>query len=73
MLISDLGLPDGSGLDIMRRVKALYALHGIALSGFGTEEDIRRSLEAGFEEHLIKPVSVNILREAIQRVVSNAA
>jgi len=67
LLISDLGLPDGSGLEIMRRAKARSGIHGIALSGFGTEEDIRQSKAAGFEEHVIKPVSIQALLEAIDR------
>ena len=73
LIVSDLGLPDGSGLDIMREAKRLYALPGIALSGFGTEEDIRASREAGFAEHLTKPVSIGALRETIQRVAPRAA
>ena len=73
LLISDLGLPDGSGLDIMRELKHRYALRGIALSGYGTEEDIRQSLEAGFEEHLTKPVSFQDLRRAIGERAPEAA
>jgi len=73
LLISDLGLPDGSGLDITRQVRKLYALHGIALSGYGTEEDIRQSQDAGFAEHLIKPVSFAALREAIQQTTGTSA
>ena len=73
LIISDLGLPDGRGLDLMRQVRRLYSLHGIALSGYGTEEDIRQSLEAGFEEHVIKPASFDTLRETIKRVVSHTA
>ena len=67
LLISDVGLPDGSGLDIMREVKKRYGLRGIALSGYGTEDDIRQSREAGFDEHLIKPISFTALRSSIQR------
>lgn len=73
LLISDLGLPDGSGRDIMREVKATSQLRGIALSGYGTDEDIRASLEAGFEEHLTKPVSFQALRMAVQRLSVKAA
>jgi len=68
IVISDLGLPDGSGLDLMRQVKALHGLHGIALSGYGTDEDLRQSRDAGFDQHLIKPVDFNALRTAIQRI-----
>jgi PAS domain S-box-containing protein len=69
LLISDIGLPDGSGLDLMRSIREFKALAGIALSGFGMEEDIRRSHDAGFSEHLIKPVNFQVLQEAIRRVL----
>ena len=67
LLISDLGLPDGSGLDVMRQVKEHSGTPGIALSGFGTEEDIRQSRAAGFAEHLVKPVNIAALRMAIRQ------
>jgi CheY-like chemotaxis protein len=73
LLVSDLGLPDGSGLEIMHKVKNLYGISGVAISGFGTEDDIRQSHAAGFEEHLVKPVTINALRETVQRVSSEAA
>jgi CheY-like chemotaxis protein len=69
LIISDIGLPDGSGLDIMRLVRKRRPIKGIALSGFGMEEDIQRSREAGFSEHLTKPVDLRVLREAIRRLV----
>ncbi len=71
LLISDLGLPDGSGLDLIRGIRALRqgrAMPGIALSGYGLDEDVRRSHEAGFLEHLIKPVNFTALEVAICRV-----
>ncbi|HEX2644301.1 MAG TPA: ATP-binding protein [Thermoanaerobaculia bacterium] len=67
LVISDLGLPDGSGVDLMREITARYGLPGIALSGYGMDEDIRRSLEAGFCLHLTKPVNVQVLEEAIRK------
>ena len=69
LLISDIGLPDGSGLDLMRQLHAQYALKGIALSGFGTEEDLRKSKEAGFAAHLTKPVNLKELERVIRRTV----
>jgi PAS domain S-box-containing protein len=73
LLISDLGLPDGTGLELMRKLKeGSPRLAGIALSGFGTQEDVRHSLEAGFAEHLTKPVSLEKLLEAVSRVGSSA-
>ena len=69
LIISDIGLPDGSGLDLMRQLRAQRPVRGIALSGFGMEEDVRKSFEAGFREHLIKPVNVQKLQTVIQRVM----
>lgn len=70
LVVSDLGLPDGSGLDLMRELRQQYGLRGIALSGYGMQEDIRRSREAGFLEHLTKPVSMNQLEDALQRAAT---
>lgn len=69
LLISDIGLPDGSGIDLIQTLSERRPVKGIALSGFGMEEDVRRSIEAGFAEHLIKPVSYQKLREAIERIL----
>jgi len=69
VLISDICLPDGSGLDLMNALRERGEVKGIALSGFGMEEDIRRSRAAGFREHLIKPVSIRRLEEAIVQLL----
>jgi len=67
LLMSDLGLPDGSGHDLIRQLRQRgYTFPGIALSGYGQEEDIRRSYEAGFAAHLTKPAS----REAVFQVIA---
>ena len=68
LLISDLGLPDGSGLDLMRQLSVQNPMKSIALSGYGQEEDVRKSREAGFTEHLTKPVDLRVLRETIERL-----
>jgi two-component system CheB/CheR fusion protein len=66
LLISDLGLPDGSGLELMRALRSRgESIPGIALSGFGQDQDIRRSHEAGFVTHLTKPASLERIAEAI--------
>ncbi len=67
LVVSDLGLPDGSGHDVMRALRARYAVKGIAVSGFGMDEDISRSAESGFEKHLTKPVDLERLQAAIQQ------
>ena len=70
LLISDVGLPDGSGYDLMRQIAARRCVSkGIAVSGYGTEQDVAESLEAGFCEHLVKPVAFDKLRDAIRRVI----
>jgi len=56
LVISDLGLPDFSGTELMTILQERYSLPGIALSGYGMEEDIRKSKAAGFDYHLTKPV-----------------
>jgi PAS domain S-box-containing protein len=71
LLISDLGLPDGSGLEVMRRLKSRIG-RGIALSGFGQQEDLRRSREAGFDLHLTKPVSFSTLKSMLQSMADKA-
>jgi CheY-like chemotaxis protein/anti-sigma regulatory factor (Ser/Thr protein kinase) len=73
LVISDLGLPDGSGLELMRHLNKSYGLRGIALSGFGTDEDLAASRAAGFAEHLTKPVDWDRLKEAIGRLTTTVA
>ena len=70
MIVSDIGLPDGTGLDLMRRVKAVRPVPAIALTGYGMDEDVRRSREAGFTTHMTKPIDFTKL-EAMIRQVAN--
>jgi CheY-like chemotaxis protein len=72
LLVSDIGLPDGTGLDVMKHVAAHYPLRGIALSGYGQDDDLRRSQEAGFVAHLTKPVNLQALHEAIRKATAAA-
>ncbi|PYK11085.1 MAG: hybrid sensor histidine kinase/response regulator [Verrucomicrobia bacterium] len=66
VLISDLALPDGNGIDLMQKLASKQPLVGIALTGFGMEDDIRKSYEAGFRHHLVKPIDLNKLDSLIQ-------
>jgi PAS domain S-box-containing protein len=68
LLLSDIGLPDGSGMDVMRQIAGRHNLKGIALSGYGQDEDLRRSREAGFVTHLTKPVNLQTLQDVIRKV-----
>ena len=70
LLISDVGLPDGTGYDLMRALLLRNCTsRGIAVSGYGAETDVQQSLEAGFSAHLVKPVEFETLRNAIQRLI----
>jgi PAS domain S-box-containing protein len=71
LVISDLGLPDGTGLQLMQQLLEKDAgLRGIALSGYGMEEDLLRSRQAGFQQHLVKPVNMDRLMEAVEAILA---
>jgi two-component system CheB/CheR fusion protein len=68
VIVSDIGLPDMTGYDLMKEIKSRYPIKGIAMSGFGMEEDLRKSREAGFSDHIVKPANVAQLERSIRRV-----
>jgi len=72
VVMSDLGLPDGSGLDLMRQLSADYGLRGIALSGFGMDSDLKESIAAGFWRHLVKPIDIGTLRATLVEMTNGA-
>lgn len=65
LVVSDLGLPDMTGHELMKQLRSAHGLQGIALSGYGMEEDVERSRLAGFQNHLTKPVSFEQLKDVI--------
>ena len=65
LLISDIGLPDGTGYELMSDLARRHGLKGIAVSGYGMEHDVARSRDAGFVVHLTKPVSMPSLEQAL--------
>jgi PAS domain S-box-containing protein len=71
LVISDLGLPDLSGHELMRRLHARFALPGIALSGYGMENDVEESRKSGFKYHLTKPVSFDRLKSLVAEFTAN--
>ena len=71
VVVSDLGLPDGTGYDLMKQLRDRHGIKGIALSGYGMDQDQRRSREVGFLDHVVKPVNVSQLVAVIQRIVSS--
>jgi two-component system CheB/CheR fusion protein len=70
LLLSDIALPDGTGWDVMRHVRLRWEhIPGIAMSGFGSQEDRDASQAAGFASHMTKPVPIPELKAMIERVV----
>jgi PAS domain S-box-containing protein len=73
VIVSDLGLPDGSGIDLMRHVRARRkSTRAIALTGYGRREDLDETTRAGFDRHLTKPVDVRTLIAAIESLRAQA-
>lgn len=73
IIVSDIGLPDATGYELMEQIKGRHGISGIALSGYGMEEDMRKSRDAGFVDHVVKPVNVAQLEAAIERVLNSRA
>ena len=71
ILISDIGLPDGSGIDVIRQISPAPRFGAIAVSGFGMNQDLTRSREAGFDRHLTKPVDLAVLERAINELAES--
>jgi PAS domain S-box-containing protein len=72
VLLSDIGLPDGTGYDLMERARLIQPLTGIALSGFGMAEDITRAFHSGFVHHMIKPVNFDQLESVLNRITAKS-
>jgi two-component system CheB/CheR fusion protein len=72
VIVSDIGLPDATGYELMQQIKLHHSMKGIAMSGYGLDEDLRKSREAGFSDHVIKPANVAQLEQAIRRVVGQS-
>ena len=71
LLISDIGLPDRTGYELMSELRKTKGLRGIALSGFGMDADVAKSHDAGFAEHLTKPINLDRLEDAIRRLLES--
>jgi CheY-like chemotaxis protein len=70
LLLSDIALPDGTGWDVMRHIRSRWQhIPGIAISGFGSQEDRDESCAAGFATHMTKPVPIPELKAMIEHVV----
>jgi hypothetical protein len=73
LVISDVGLPDGTGLDFVKAFRERSDAPAVALTGFGTDDDVRRCLSAGFTSHLTKPVNFGQLETMIESAVNQKA
>jgi CheY-like chemotaxis protein len=73
LLVSDIGLPDRSGADLMRDLRAMYPVRGIAMTAFGEAHMAEACFEAGFSRHITKPVAFSELLEAIKEVTGEPA
>jgi CheY-like chemotaxis protein len=69
LVISDIGLPDGSGTEIMEHVRGQGSnVPGIAISGYSSEDDVQNSKDAGFQMHLVKPMDMGQLEQQIKEL-----
>jgi DNA-binding response OmpR family regulator len=77
VLITDVGLPDGSGWDLLRKAKFKRPVYAIAMTGFGMTTDRLKSKAAGFRNHLLKPFNPDefdaILEDAAREVAAREA
>jgi two-component system CheB/CheR fusion protein len=68
LLVGDIGLPGRSGIELMRELRELHGLKGIAVSGYAARDDVSAALAAGFDKHVAKPVVFDELLAAIQEL-----
>ena len=71
LLLCDLGLPDGTGMDFIEKVRKTRKIPAIALTGFGMQQDVERAQQAGFDAHLTKPVNLQKLEAAIWKLLQD--
>jgi CheY-like chemotaxis protein len=71
VILSDIGLPDVNGWDLMRKLRPNTSAFAIAMSGFGGEADVQRSLAAGYQHHLVKPFVPAALEDVLRKVSPN--
>src|SRR5258708_34586914 len=66
VLVTDIGLPEHDGCELLTEIRTHYPIRAIALSGYGMADDVRRMVEAGFDECLLKPSGLERLRSAVR-------
>jgi hypothetical protein len=68
VLLCDIGLPDGTGYEVISQARQKHPIQAVAITGFGTEEDLQRSKQAGFDFHLVKPIDLHELQTVLEEV-----
>jgi CheY-like chemotaxis protein len=69
ILLCDLGLPDGTGLEVVAAARQITDLPAIALTGYGMQQDVERAIEAGFAAHMTKPLNLQKLETEIRHLL----
>jgi CheY-like chemotaxis protein len=70
VVLCDIALPDGTGYDVVAQAKRRRPVKAVALTGFGTTDDIKRGQQAGFDFHLTKPVDFHELRAVLGQIAA---
>jgi len=70
VLLCDIGLPDGSGYEVIAQARRKRPIKAVAITRFGTDEDVGRSKQAGFDFHLVKPVDLHELQTVLERLAA---
>jgi PAS domain S-box-containing protein len=70
VILCDVGLPDGSGYELIAQARQKRSIKAVAITGFGTDEDVRRAKDAGFDFHLVKPVDLHDLQTVLERLAA---
>lgn len=65
LVISDIGLPDATGYELMIQLRDKHGLKGIALTGYGSDDDQQKARDSGFIAHVLKPINITMLNKAI--------
>jgi len=72
LVITDIGLPDGDGWELMRQLRERGPVRAVAMSGYGWKEDLEKSRAAGFEAHLLKPLKIAELENVLRKMEQSA-
>ncbi len=71
LFLCDLGLPDGTGLELIEKLRKKRDTPAVALTGFGMQQDVERAQQAGFDAHLTKPVNIQKLEATIWKLLQD--